>query len=137
VTARQSIDGQRVLIAEAHARGIKIIDATVLPIKGSFYDAGDSEAVRDALNEWIRISGEYDCRPRPRLGRRSGRSRQAHPGATALRLPSPVEEIRAAARMRNPPSVDFSVHHGEFPFTTVPRSHWRGSTASASPTRRC
>jgi lysophospholipase L1-like esterase len=60
VTAQQLIDGHRALIAAAHARGIKIIGATVLPIKGSFYDASDSEAVRDALNEWIRTSGEYD-----------------------------------------------------------------------------
>ena len=116
-TARQSIDGQRVLIAEAHARGIKIIEATVLPIKGSFYDAGDSEAVRDALNEWIRTSGEYDVVAD--LDRASA---------------DPADpDKRSQAR----PPYGCPARSSEFPFTTAPRSPCRRSTASASPTRRC
>ena len=121
MTARQSIDGQQVLIAEAHARRIKIIDATVLPIKGSFYDAGDGEAVRDALNEWIRTSGEYDAVAD--LDRASvdpadpDKRIQARPPCGC-----PARSRRPRTRTRTPPSVDFSVHHGEFPFTTAPRS---------------
>ncbi len=63
-TAGQLIDGHRSLIRAAHARGVKVIGATILPFKGTIYpgyytEAG--EAVRDAVNAWIRTSGEYDA----------------------------------------------------------------------------
>jgi lysophospholipase L1-like esterase len=64
VTAQQLIDGHRALIRAAHARGVRVIGATILPFKGTIYpgyftDRG--EAVRDAVNEWIRGSGAYDA----------------------------------------------------------------------------
>jgi lysophospholipase L1-like esterase len=64
VTAQQLIDGHRVLIRAARARGVRIIGATITPTKGVPYpgyytDRG--EAVRDAVNHWIRTSGEYDA----------------------------------------------------------------------------
>jgi lysophospholipase L1-like esterase len=63
-TAEQLINGHRSLIRAAHARGVKVIGATILPFKGTIYpgyytEAG--EAVRDAVNDWIRTSGEYDA----------------------------------------------------------------------------
>ena len=62
VTAEQVIDGHRQLIRAAHARGVRIVGATMLPIKGAFgYDTPANEAVRDAVNTWIRNSGEYDA----------------------------------------------------------------------------
>ncbi|MFI6639266.1 SGNH/GDSL hydrolase family protein [Streptomyces sp. NPDC050504] len=63
VSARQLIEGHRSLIRQAHARGLKVIGATLTPIKGSFYDdpKGLNEKKRDAVNAWIRGSGEYDA----------------------------------------------------------------------------
>ncbi|MET7615847.1 SGNH/GDSL hydrolase family protein [Streptomyces sp. NPDC005408] len=61
VSVNQLIEGHRSLIRQAHARGIKVIGATLTPIKGSFYDISDNEARRDAVNDWIRTSGEYDA----------------------------------------------------------------------------
>lgn len=61
VTAEQIIDGHRAMIRAAHAHGITAIGATLTPIKGSFYDTPVNEAKRDAVNQWIRTSGEYDA----------------------------------------------------------------------------
>ncbi|MQA85816.1 MAG: SGNH/GDSL hydrolase family protein [Streptosporangiales bacterium] len=63
MTAEQLIKGHRALIRAAHAHDIKIIGATVTPVKGNEYgyDTERNEAVRDALNRWIRHGGEYDA----------------------------------------------------------------------------
>ncbi|GGX22484.1 SGNH/GDSL hydrolase family protein [Streptomyces chryseus] len=63
VSAGQLIDGHRSLIRQAHAKGITVVGATLTPIEGSFYDdeAGVNEAKRQAVNHWIRTSGEYDA----------------------------------------------------------------------------
>ncbi|MFC4115522.1 SGNH/GDSL hydrolase family protein [Nonomuraea zeae] len=61
VSAAQIIDGHRALIRAAHAAGIRIIGGTIVPFKGSYFDVGDREQVRDAVNAWIRTSGEYDA----------------------------------------------------------------------------
>jgi lysophospholipase L1-like esterase len=51
----------RDIIADAHSRGIKVIGATVTSAVGSFYQrAGEHEKGRQALNKWIRESGEFD-----------------------------------------------------------------------------
>ncbi|MEU5696635.1 SGNH/GDSL hydrolase family protein [Actinosynnema sp. NPDC020468] len=61
VTAADLIAGHRKLIAAARAKGVRIVGATVLPFKGAMYFTEEGEAVRDALNTWIRTSGEYDA----------------------------------------------------------------------------
>ncbi|WP_344120844.1 SGNH/GDSL hydrolase family protein [Streptomyces blastmyceticus] len=61
VTVSELIAAYRGLIAQAHGRGIKVIGATILPFKGSEYHTPRAEAKRIALNEWIRVSGEYDA----------------------------------------------------------------------------
>jgi lysophospholipase L1-like esterase len=61
VTADQLIAGHRELIRQAHKRGVKAIGATVMPYEDSFFFTARGETVRDALNEWIRTSGEYDA----------------------------------------------------------------------------
>ncbi|MFE2557195.1 SGNH/GDSL hydrolase family protein [Streptomyces sp. NPDC059352] len=61
VSVDQLIAGHRTLIREAHAKGLKVIGATLTPIKGSFYDTPANEAKRDAFNDWIRTSGAYDA----------------------------------------------------------------------------
>ncbi|MCR4823909.1 MAG: SGNH/GDSL hydrolase family protein [Bacteroidales bacterium] len=53
----------REIIQEAHRRGIKVFGATVTSAKGSFYDrdgSGEHGKGREALNAWIRESGEFD-----------------------------------------------------------------------------
>ncbi|GAA3919232.1 SGNH/GDSL hydrolase family protein [Streptomyces gulbargensis] len=60
VSVERLIDGHRELIRQARAKGIKVIGATLTPIKGSFYDTPANEAKRDAFNEWVRTSGAYD-----------------------------------------------------------------------------
>ncbi|GLZ76718.1 SGNH hydrolase [Actinorhabdospora filicis] len=61
VTAEALIAGYRTLIAAAHERGVRIVGGTVTPFKGSYYDTPANEAVRDAVNAWIRGSGEFDA----------------------------------------------------------------------------
>jgi lysophospholipase L1-like esterase len=67
VSADQIIQGLRQLIARAHAQGLKIMGCTLNPVEGFllpgtpipvFSAAG--EAKRQAVNAWIRLSGEYD-----------------------------------------------------------------------------
>jgi len=59
-SAEEIIAGYRQIITRAHARGIKIIGATLLPYEGAGYytEAGNSE--RMAVNDFIRDSGEFD-----------------------------------------------------------------------------
>ncbi|MGY0060050.1 SGNH/GDSL hydrolase family protein [Streptomyces sp. LZ34] len=59
VSAEQVIAGYRELIARAHARGVRVVGATILPFKGAEYHTARSEAKRAAINEWIRTSGEF------------------------------------------------------------------------------
>jgi lysophospholipase L1-like esterase len=64
VTAQQLIEGHRALIRAARARGVKVIGGTITPTKGvpyPGYHTERGEAVRDAVNQWIRTGGEYDA----------------------------------------------------------------------------
>jgi len=61
VTADAIIAGHRQLIARAHARGLKVIGATLTPIEGSAYFAPATEAKRQAVNAFIRTSRAYDA----------------------------------------------------------------------------
>ncbi len=60
VTADQIIQGYRQLIARAHLRGLKIFGATLTPWNGASYYYADGEAIREAVNKFIRESGEFD-----------------------------------------------------------------------------
>ncbi|MFF9914478.1 SGNH/GDSL hydrolase family protein [Streptomyces sp. NPDC013457] len=61
VSVEQLAAGHRALVREAHARGIRVVGATLTPVKGSFYDTPAVEAKRDAFNHWVRTSGTYDA----------------------------------------------------------------------------
>lgn len=56
------IDAYRQIVARAHARGIKVIGATIMPYAGSAYYHPDAqnEADRQAVNRWIRSPGHFD-----------------------------------------------------------------------------
>ena len=48
------------LIDQAHARGLRIVGATLTPFWGAAYYTEVGEKKRQALNEWIRTSRAYD-----------------------------------------------------------------------------
>jgi lysophospholipase L1-like esterase len=60
LTAQDLIDGYRNLIGQAHAAGVRIIGATMLPDKGAGYYSDSAEVIRQAANTWIRTSGAFD-----------------------------------------------------------------------------
>jgi lysophospholipase L1-like esterase len=49
------------MIDVAHAKGILVYGATILPFGKSFYYAHYREVARDTVNEWIRNSGRFDA----------------------------------------------------------------------------
>jgi lysophospholipase L1-like esterase len=59
-TADDIIAGHKQLIQQAHARGIRMIGATLTPFWGAAYFTEAGEAKRQAVNEWIRTSKTYD-----------------------------------------------------------------------------
>lgn len=54
------IAGYQRLIAQAHARHVRIFGATLLPFRGAGYYTAAGEAAREAVNTWIRTSGAFD-----------------------------------------------------------------------------
>jgi len=60
LTVQDLIGGYQNLIAQAHAAGVRIIGATMLPDQGNTYYSAPAEQVREAANDWIRTSGAFD-----------------------------------------------------------------------------
>jgi lysophospholipase L1-like esterase len=69
VAVEDLITGYRQLIAEAHARNIRILGATLTPFEDTFkgvnppldyYYNPEKEKTRQAVNQWIREGKEYD-----------------------------------------------------------------------------
>ena len=48
------------IAAQAHQHGIQVIGATLTPYQGAGYYSEDGEAVREAVNQWIRTSPIFD-----------------------------------------------------------------------------
>jgi len=62
-TPQDLIDAYRQLIFRAHAKGVKVIGATIGPFEGveiSGYYSESKDAVRQAVNRWIRTAGSFD-----------------------------------------------------------------------------
>ena len=55
------IEGLSQLVDRAHAHGIKVMGATMTPMEGLWLFNEETEAMRLAVNEWIRTSGKYDA----------------------------------------------------------------------------
>jgi lysophospholipase L1-like esterase len=67
VSAEDIISGYRQLIARAHSNGIRVIGTTNPPFENSAFEglvvafySSEREAERQAVNDWIRSSGEFD-----------------------------------------------------------------------------
>jgi lysophospholipase L1-like esterase len=54
------IAGYQRLIAEAHAKGLRIFGATILPFQGAGYFTAAGETIREQVNAWIRTSRAFD-----------------------------------------------------------------------------
>lgn len=68
VTAEALIAGYRELIIQARRQRVRIVGGTLLPFEGALsgtpqrgYYSARKEAVRQAVNRWIRTSGEFDA----------------------------------------------------------------------------
>ncbi len=48
------------MIVRAHAHGIAVIGCTLTPYHGADYYTDSGEAIRKAVNDWIRTSGKFD-----------------------------------------------------------------------------
>ncbi len=59
-TASAIIGGYRQMIAAAHARGVRIVGATLTPFGGSGIDTPARRQTWQQLNDWIRHSGAFD-----------------------------------------------------------------------------
>ena len=60
-TAEAMIAGYRQLIDRAHAKGLKVFGATIAPYEGALYYSAEGEAVRQAINTWIRSGKAFDA----------------------------------------------------------------------------
>src|ERR1700691_3846738 len=63
LSAEDVIQAYRQLISRAHARGVKLIGATMTPCEGVVipgYYSETKDAVRQEINKWIRTSGKFD-----------------------------------------------------------------------------
>lgn len=49
------------MVTRAHAQGIKVVGCTLTPYGGAGYARDEGEAMRSAVNEWIRTSGVFDA----------------------------------------------------------------------------
>lgn len=58
--ANDLIDAYKTMINKAHAKGIKVYGATILPFAKSSYDKDFRHPIRDTVNNWIRTSGNFD-----------------------------------------------------------------------------
>ena len=59
-SSENMIAAYRQLIARAHGHGIKVLGATIAPYGGAMYYSPEGEAQRQAINQWIRTSKEFD-----------------------------------------------------------------------------
>jgi lysophospholipase L1-like esterase len=59
-TADSMIAGYRQLITRARSRGLEVFAATITPYGGAAYYSDEGEAVREAINTWIRTGKEVD-----------------------------------------------------------------------------
>ncbi|GHE64949.1 SGNH/GDSL hydrolase family protein [Streptomyces griseoaurantiacus] len=60
-TAPQIVAGLRRLVGQAHARGLRVVGATLMPFGGHYGDSPAREAIRQSVNAQIRAGRVYDA----------------------------------------------------------------------------
>jgi len=58
ILAKKLTEAYEIMINKAHANGIKVYGATILPFAKSFYDAPYRQEARTQVNDWIRNRGK-------------------------------------------------------------------------------
>ena len=61
VTSADLIWAYQQIITRAHAHGIRVIGCTLTPYGGAGYYTEEGEAIRQAVNQWIRTSKAFDA----------------------------------------------------------------------------
>ncbi len=61
VTADELIAAYAQFVDRAHLHGIKVMGATIAPTEGLWLYSEKTEALREAVNHWIRTSGRFDA----------------------------------------------------------------------------
>jgi len=59
-TAQELIGALQQVAVRAHAHGIRVIGATILPYENCKYASPDGEKIREAVNDWIRTTHSFD-----------------------------------------------------------------------------
>jgi lysophospholipase L1-like esterase len=59
-TADEIISADQQIVAQAHARGLRIYGATITPFGGSLVDSATAEKTRSDVNTWITTSHAFD-----------------------------------------------------------------------------
>jgi lysophospholipase L1-like esterase len=60
-TADELIEALSQLVDRAHARGIKVLGATLMPMGGLWLHNAETERMRQNVNRWIRTGGKFDA----------------------------------------------------------------------------
>jgi lysophospholipase L1-like esterase len=61
-TAEDVIAAYEQIVTRAHAHGISVFGATIMPLAGfGMYDTPETEADRQKINTWVRTSGGFDA----------------------------------------------------------------------------
>ena len=60
LAAADLIAAMNQMIVRAHAHGIAVIGCTLTPYHGAGYSTDNGEAIRKAVNDWIRTGGAFD-----------------------------------------------------------------------------
>ncbi|HEX5431464.1 MAG TPA: SGNH/GDSL hydrolase family protein [Bryobacteraceae bacterium] len=61
VTADDIIGALAQMVDRAHMHGIKVMGCTLTHFEGASYYSDSGEAIREAVNQWIRMSGTFDA----------------------------------------------------------------------------
>lgn len=61
VSADELIGAFKQMIERAHTHGIQVVGCTLPPYEGAGYARAEGEAIRQALNTWIRTGGAFDA----------------------------------------------------------------------------
>jgi lysophospholipase L1-like esterase len=60
LTSDELIWGYRQIIARCHAHGVKVLGATIMPEEGVPTASERGEEIRQTVNRWIRVKGNFD-----------------------------------------------------------------------------
>ena len=134
-TADELIETLEQIVDRAHARGIKVMGGTLMPMGGLWLHNAETEAMRQAVNEWIRTSGkldavaDFDAATATRINRR-GCSRSSTAAITSIRT------TRAMPRWQTPSTRRYSpakANARDGLATRSARANWRERNCSRGP----